>query len=821
MKRILTSFAIVGASLVVAFGLVRSAHAEKRYTTNGADLGYDNEVDDQYACRWRAPFDAEVQEEDVPGEGTTDSLFYKEGSKEYNACETVKAITTSHASWQKFKDVGEAALWPPFCFNVLNYYFPNYGLALNQWIGLFGSLEWNINYDTWSEAYYFANGITNKRTDPPNINIIFSNAAPKVGETEKVSATVLGSVHSTQQNILIGWSSRRVGGEFISQQGLAAGGKEITDVAGTLGNAVESCRQVTRVPSHDSDKDGMDDDWEIRYGFDPANGSDAFTDPDGDGFNISDLDNFAERNNFLGNCEAGTRACPIHVTPDTTAQSLPGDGAFTNQEEYIWGTNPLDPDSDDDGYPDEADIVGVGQTKLEFVSDLIANTPDKDRITFRATTVVASGMLNEDNSGTYKTKIDSQEKTLFAGTDNSLAVDLTAVIPNPINGDPNINTPEGRDAILLMDASPTQTSSDRAALEYRWTLNFQNKNGQVSDRQELTDKSGIGKYQLQLPVRSLAGEPMAQSIGFTTTPGEVVYVNVEVFNSKTKEVSFDRIPVSIGDLFDFNIEIDRGNGYESLLDVINALPDTDPCKKQMRSQSSIVDVIPFCAWEGIAVRVTVSGANESPDDLVYDWWVNGTKDQEGNSQIYTFTPSGPGSHWTLRVSAHGKDQRREERFAAQLEFVVQGPNLVISPKPSNPVVGQPIDIYAGLLEAPTGQSVSFDWSVEQANVPNPPAITAGSCPSDIAQITDVNFAGAPCSVIHLTSDVPTTYTVTVNAAYNYGDHVNKIVTQKQVITVQSAPVSQSVFGKAKQGMASIGTQVRSIFAKVDHFLELQ
>ncbi len=69
----------------------------------------------------------------------------------------------------------------------------------------------------------------------------------------------------------------------------------------------------------DDDNDGMPDSWEIKYGFNPYNSSDAEDDPD-----IDDL---------------------------------------TNAEEYSLGTNPKDADSDRDGMSD-GDEVAVGRNPL-------------------------------------------------------------------------------------------------------------------------------------------------------------------------------------------------------------------------------------------------------------------------------------------------------------------------------------------------------------------------------------------------------------------------------------------------------------------------
>jgi len=43
-----------------------------------------------------------------------------------------------------------------------------------------------------------------------------------------------------------------------------------------------------------------------------------------------------------------------------------GDGDFEEREEIFWGTDPTNADTDGDGFPDEADIVGLGQQTIQF-----------------------------------------------------------------------------------------------------------------------------------------------------------------------------------------------------------------------------------------------------------------------------------------------------------------------------------------------------------------------------------------------------------------------------------------------------------------------
>ncbi|MFC7337453.1 hypothetical protein ACFQY0_09725 [Haloferula chungangensis] len=111
----------------------------------------------------------------------------------------------------------------------------------------------------------------------------------------------------------------------------------------------------------DRDSDGMSNDWEIYYGFDPDDWSDAQGDQDGDG-----ISNLAESR--LGSVPTSSG---FRMALDSDGDGLPdawerkffgnldkgpdddGDGdGLTNRDEWLIGTDPTRADSDDDGLDD-------------------------------------------------------------------------------------------------------------------------------------------------------------------------------------------------------------------------------------------------------------------------------------------------------------------------------------------------------------------------------------------------------------------------------------------------------------------------------------
>ena len=80
-----------------------------------------------------------------------------------------------------------------------------------------------------------------------------------------------------------------------------------------------------------------------------------------------------------------------HKWPNAT-DFKSGSGKFPTEEEEYWKTDPIDPDTDGDGFPDEADVIGLGQDSFTW------NYQSGDRIG-----VVAEGtsMIPTDEKSAY------------------------------------------------------------------------------------------------------------------------------------------------------------------------------------------------------------------------------------------------------------------------------------------------------------------------------------------------------------------------------------------------------------------------------------
>ena len=157
----------------------------------------------------------------------------------------------------------------------------------------------------------------------------------------------------------------------------------------TLTDAFEKWVSKTNPLSKHSDNDGLNDGWEVKYGYDPLIDNDPYADPDDDG-----LPDFLEEfygtdprtldtdgDGFDDAWEAAGGLDPLVPTSRTAGPD--GDG-LPNVVEYQYYLRPDEPDSDGDSLPDFLEVEHFGERvgtapNIQTISPTITNTdPDRD-----------------------------------------------------------------------------------------------------------------------------------------------------------------------------------------------------------------------------------------------------------------------------------------------------------------------------------------------------------------------------------------------------------------------------------------------------------
>jgi len=216
-----------------------------------------------------------------------------------------------------------------------------------------------------------------------------------------------------------------------------------------------------------------------------------------------------------------THFSPGAKNPDNTIKwndivpFMTGDGSFKDDEETFWGTDPSNADTDGDGFPDEADVAGMGQQTIQFkynsgdkLGVVVEGTslfPTNEKTTFYKIMWASPGICTQEaiNNASKETPEfnnfcqcdDKNDKTckdskdfgfgflklndIWESTDNSQNDRLDTFI-NLLPLRPAVHNP------LTMEAVVAGNELDKDMLSYEWTL----KHGEDVLRPENDQKNG-------------------------------------------------------------------------------------------------------------------------------------------------------------------------------------------------------------------------------------------------------------------------------------------------------------------------------------------
>ncbi len=336
--------------------------------------------------------------------------------------------------------------------------------------------HWKIAWDpTWTiKSMMKEFEAKDKETQmPASVEVQFTPPSPKEGDQAGAVATAL-NFRTRPNNLYYAWCL--VDGDRVwPMNSVVAGGTRPENASDKPFDEKGCCGPITRTPTVDKDNDGMDDNWEIekfigRAGTNYTSIEEVRPgdDPDSDGFKAS---NFKNENGQTLTVAPGMRDSKGngYVTGQT--------GSFANIEEYIAGTDPLNGDTDGDGFGDEMDYVGVGQSNLPFDIEKSAGP--------NGYYDVGVSVVGIDSR--KKTALTSSKQRIFIGDDDQLEVTLDA--------DKEVLT-FGSDQSLVIQADTIAGSETNRILYYEWSLNGDSACDKYGYENE--DLCDVGKDELKI-----------------------------------------------------------------------------------------------------------------------------------------------------------------------------------------------------------------------------------------------------------------------------------------------------------------------------------
>lgn len=592
--------------------------------------------------------------------------------------------------------------WPPFNFNTF-------------------SFRWEIASASVTNIF---DSVFKDTGDLPSVDIVVSPVSPQKGDSVTVQAMPLAFFQDTQ-DMYFAWT---ING--LTQQGLVAGASERVpnhlappDFVETAPNGSVYRHKESRSfffaperpPKTDSNNDGMDDSWEMRYFGTLA--VDPVADPDKDGYVAKDFAS-TRPSIFTNGAPQSTATYEdqgrfIYITPGVwwdkgnQKEFIPPDNfnpewfpgpdkapGLSNIEEYVWGTNPTDPDTDDDGYPDGADLVGVGQMSWSYTNEAGPLDSNRDKI---GTIVMGKGNVISQSDQNPLTQITCIDKTVYPAGNTNLKLS--------VNFDPAVPVP-GQE--LHIQAVTGNSDVKEGFLTYDWKVNGKD-----------TLLAGQGKNEITLSA--------SDTKDFVS--GEMLQVDVTAYNNNPNQGSYGAVGTATG-------SAPIGVAYDSLEvrqndTVIFPFP-SDALNNQNRLSvlsAQLKQGIHINRTDDVNISLLNIWSNEVANNLYFEWKVddltqNGKAAGKGSGRGtgYTnftfnpqsFLPNNLGDTDTVPKNVHviGRAvdvNTQKEVFNIDLTFIYSQPGISLSE--SGEGGGAQVALSADLPEVANADNLLYTWKL--------------------------------------------------------------------------------------------------------------
>lgn len=592
--------------------------------------------------------------------------------------------------------------WPPFNLSVLG-------------------LDWEVSSGTISEMF---DTVLKDANPTPKVSIINSPVSPRKGEKVRVSA-IPTNFFTPPDEDYFGWLINN-----NSQQGLVAGATERVPEHrfppdfverfddGTVVRHPETrefYKAPVRAPKYDDDKDGMDDAWERHY-FGNIDAVGPLDDPDNDGHVADDFARSVTDVIDKEKNDDGTQATYldhgrfIYVTPgvwwvrkgqeDTfiapanfnpewfgIEDKAPG---LTNVEEYVWGTDPTDPDTDDDGYADGVDLLGIAQSQWSYVNPWSKKDYDsRDEI---GAVVMGFGNLTSEQAQEPFVQIVCNSRVIFPGSSSELSATLSFEPKVPIPGEP-----------LKITAGVSGENVREGFLSYDWYI----------DGKPL--ETGVqGKNVIELDGNTTSAY----------TSGTVKNIRVVAYNPNESQESFgSRADVSENILV--GVRLDAIEVYQGGK-LIFPFP-SDELNEETRYKaylSTIQNGISINRFDNIQIVLSNIWENDVANNLYFEWIADGERQQDDSGRgadraTFSFIPKDflpdgvPDDQpigKSLNLVARGIDiASQKEVLRLGLTFIYETPDAFIEKVDST---GDAITLLATPNYFASSDKLHYTWSID-------------------------------------------------------------------------------------------------------------
>lgn len=501
---------------------------------------------------------------------------------------------------------------------------------------------------------------TKEATPTPDINVHVLPQSPKPNEEVNVIAENQNFSNENSNPTYTTWCV-----DNIFQGGAAAGGSWATETTDDQGAPLAGpcCRPITRTPAKDADVDGMDDDWEAKYfpgvplvDIKPEGNEDA--NPDGDGCVVDKPVNEKGQSLVLA---------PKVETSTKKEYILGKTNSFPNILEYIFGTDPTDPDTDADGVDDECDILGKNQTSFEFS----ASKKMGEAQVVRATTV--------GRSLQFLTKIESKEQKLFIGAGGLLEVSLQSAPANAKPGDS-----------VTVTADVSKGLAGAANIDFQWKMRkpVHDASGRITGAETIdlcagdnAAKCGLGKNSI---VVLLPPEAELQ-------PNEYVTFSVQASETSSNRRTKKELQVTAqgGASFDWGV----GSSTDtSCAQLVNS--DKVPARGQ------------YVGAKGVVAQAVIGPTS-------YVWNIDGiqVRDARARGDLLCFRAD-KNETQVYKVGLVAVDERGVRYEAGIKEIRVGLPEVSLSADPANPAPGARVKVTATPENFSDNAAFSFTWSID-------------------------------------------------------------------------------------------------------------